>query len=55
VNAGKRVFLTGTVLPDGRHVIRLCVLSFRTHRDRVEAALEDLRRAISELTSVSRG
>jgi aromatic-L-amino-acid/L-tryptophan decarboxylase len=55
VNAGKRVFLTGTVLPDGRHAIRLCVLSFRTHRDRVSAALDDLREAISEIVSVSRG
>ncbi len=48
VNAGQRVFLTGTLLPDERFVIRVCVLSFRTHRERIEAALAELRRAIAE-------
>ena len=42
VNARKRVYLTGTTLR-GRFAIRICVLSFRTHRDRVEEALEDVR------------
>lgn len=46
VNARRRIFLTGTVLPDGRFVLRLCVLSFRTHRDRLEMALEDLEAAM---------
>lgn len=50
VNARQRVFLTGTVLPDGRFVLRLCVLSFRTHRDRLEMAIEDLCAAIREVT-----
>jgi aromatic-L-amino-acid decarboxylase len=49
VNARQRVFLTGTVLPDERFVLRICVLSFRTHRDRMEMALEDLRAAIGEV------
>jgi aromatic-L-amino-acid decarboxylase len=49
VNARQRVFLTGTVLPDERFVLRLCVLSFRTHRDRMEMALEDLRASIAEV------
>jgi aromatic-L-amino-acid/L-tryptophan decarboxylase len=44
INARQRVFLTGTRL-SGRFAIRICVLSFRTHRDRVEAALEDIRAA----------
>lgn len=48
VNERQRVLLTGTVLPDGRFVIRVCVLSFRTHLDRLEMALEDLRAAIDE-------
>lgn len=41
VNARRRVYLTGTTLPRG-FVLRICVLSFRTHRDRVEMALDDL-------------
>ena len=39
VNARGRVFLSSTKL-DGRYVIRLCVLSFRTHMDRVRDAVE---------------
>lgn len=39
VNALGRVFLSSTRL-DGRYVIRLCVLSFRTHLDRVRDAVE---------------
>jgi aromatic-L-amino-acid decarboxylase len=42
VNARGRVFLSGTLL-DGRFVLRLCVLSFRTHAERVQQALADLR------------
>lgn len=48
VNARQRVFLNGTTV-GGRFVLRVCVLSFRTHRDRIEAALEDVRRAMAEL------
>lgn len=48
VAARQRVLLTGTDLADG-HVGRICVLSFRTHRDRLEMALEDLRAAAAEL------
>jgi aromatic-L-amino-acid decarboxylase len=47
VNAKKRVYLTGTML-DGRFAIRICVLSFRTHLDRMRAGLEDIRAAIRE-------
>lgn len=47
VNARGRVHLTGTMLGD-RFAIRICVLSFRTHRDRIDMALEDIRRAIEE-------
>lgn len=48
VNAKKRVFLSGTLLR-GRFVLRICVLSFRTHLERVQAALEDVRAALGEL------
>jgi aromatic-L-amino-acid decarboxylase len=48
VNGRKRVYLTGTSL-QGRFVIRICVLSFRTHRDRMEMALEDIRNAVLEV------
>lgn len=48
VNDRQRVLLTGTMLGD-RFVIRICVLSFRTHRDRMEACLEDVREAVREM------
>jgi len=41
VNAEKRVFLSSTVI-DGRFTLRICILSFRCHRDRVEEAVESL-------------
>lgn len=46
VNARQRVFLTGTVLRCG-FVLRVCVLSFRTHADRMEMFLEDLKSALA--------
>ena len=48
INSKKRVFLTATTL-DNRYVLRLCVLSFRTHLERVQAALEDIRASIAEI------
>ncbi|MEA2561321.1 MAG: aromatic-L-amino-acid/L-tryptophan decarboxylase [Acidobacteriota bacterium] len=54
INDCKRVFLTGTKLGD-RFVIRICVLSFRTHRDRMEVCLEDVREAVRTLTPSDRG
>jgi aromatic-L-amino-acid decarboxylase len=47
INARKRVYLTGTVV-GGRFAIRICVLSFRTHRERMEMALEDIRATLEE-------
>ncbi len=47
VNARGRVYVTGTIAR-GRFLIRICVLSFRTHLDRMEMAMEDLREAIAE-------
>ncbi len=49
INARKRVMLTGTIL-EGRFVIRICVVSFRTHLDRMQMALEDIRAAVGELS-----
>jgi aromatic-L-amino-acid decarboxylase len=48
VNERRRVYLTGTVL-HGRFALRFCILSFRTHRDRVAMALEDVREAAAEV------
>jgi aromatic-L-amino-acid decarboxylase len=48
VNAKKRVYLTGTML-GRRFAIRICVLSFRTHLDRMMEGLDDIRAAIREV------
>jgi aromatic-L-amino-acid/L-tryptophan decarboxylase len=53
VNGRGRVYLTPTRV-HGRFVIRICVLSFRTHEDRIEMAIEDIGegiRAVSEFMS----
>jgi aromatic-L-amino-acid/L-tryptophan decarboxylase len=45
INARNRAYLSSTLLPveDGVAVtLRVCVMSFRTHRERIEALLEDL-------------
>jgi len=46
INGRKRVFLTGTRL-GGRFALRVCVLSFRTHRERVAMAVEDIRESLA--------
>ncbi len=48
VNEKQRVLLTGTATK-GKYLIRMCILSFRTHADRIDAALEDIRSAVTEL------
>ena len=48
VNARQRVLLTGTLLGD-KFAIRMCILSFRTHADRIGLALDDLRDAAAAL------
>ena len=47
INGRKRVYLTGTLL-SGRFAIRICVLSFRTHLDRMKEGMEDIRAAVEE-------
>jgi aromatic-L-amino-acid/L-tryptophan decarboxylase len=53
VNARRRVMLTGTLLR-GRFALRICVLSFRTHRDRIEMCLEDVRAALAEMAEMAK-
>lgn len=53
VNQRKRLMLTGTTLRDPAlgedvFVIRVCVLCFRTHADRIDMLLEDLADAIAD-------
>ena len=52
VNARGRVFLSSTRL-DGRYIIRLCVLSFRTHMDRVRDAVEAIQSEASRVLGSS--
>jgi aromatic-L-amino-acid decarboxylase len=46
INASKRVFLSSTVL-DGRFTLRVCILSHRTHRDRIDECIEIVRGAVA--------
>jgi aromatic-L-amino-acid decarboxylase len=48
VNARQRIHVSGTVLR-GAFVLRICVLSFRTHLERLDQGLEDIRAAIAEV------
>jgi aromatic-L-amino-acid decarboxylase len=50
INAGGRVFLSSTRLGD-RFTLRVCILSHRTHRDRIEECVEIIRRSAAELDS----
>ncbi len=44
INAAKRIFISSTRIR-GRYMLRLCVLSFRTHADRMAEGLEIIRAA----------
>ncbi len=48
VNRRGRVYLTATTL-HGRYALRICVLHFRSHRERIDMALADLRAVAAEL------
>ena len=50
INRRRRVYLTSTRL-DGRFVIRICILSFRTHLDQVKQCLEDVEAALEEVVA----
>jgi aromatic-L-amino-acid decarboxylase len=49
INARKRIYLTGTMIPGERFAIRICVLSFRTHLERMREGMEDIRGALEEI------
>ncbi len=52
INARKHVYLTGTILGT-EFVIRICVVSHRTHMDRMRMCLDDIRAAIAEVANSS--
>ena len=49
VNDRRRIFISHGVV-GGKYVLRICVLSFRTHMPTMEIALEDFRSVVDELT-----
>jgi aromatic-L-amino-acid/L-tryptophan decarboxylase len=49
INASRRVFLSSTKV-GGRTFLRVCIVSHRTHRDRIEEALQIIRRAAEEVS-----
>jgi aromatic-L-amino-acid decarboxylase len=53
VNARRRVFLSSTVI-EGRYVLRICILSFRTHRERVAEAVDALAEEAGRLSAERR-
>jgi aromatic-L-amino-acid/L-tryptophan decarboxylase len=53
INASRRVFLSSTML-DGRFTIRACIVSHRTHRDRIEEAADIIRSAARSLQLLGR-
>lgn len=47
INAGRRVFLSSTMI-HGRYTLRVCIVSHRTHRDRIDECIEAIRTAARE-------
>jgi aromatic-L-amino-acid/L-tryptophan decarboxylase len=47
INAGKRVFLSSTMI-HGRYTLRVCIVSHRTHRDRIDECIATIRSAARE-------
>jgi len=48
VNDRKRIYISASVVR-GAYLLRICVLSFRTHMPDMERALEDIRKVAEEL------
>lgn len=48
INASRRVFLSSTMIR-GRFTVRACIVSHRTHRDRIEEAIEIIRGAVADI------
>ena len=49
INASKRVFLSSTLI-HGAYTLRVCIVSHRTHKDRIDECVEIIGRAAAELT-----
>ena len=49
INASKRVFLSSTLI-HGVYTLRVCIVSHRTHKDRIDECVEIIGRAAAELT-----
>ncbi len=49
INGRKRVMLTGTTIGTD-FIIRICVVSHRTHMDRMQMCMEDIRESVAELS-----
>jgi aromatic-L-amino-acid decarboxylase len=52
INARQRVFLSATTLGE-RFVIRICVVSFRTHADRIAECVQIIREAVRDVDVVA--
>jgi aromatic-L-amino-acid decarboxylase len=50
INASRRIFLSSTMI-DGRMFLRACVVSHRTHRDRIDEAVGIIRDAAAEVVA----
>lgn len=50
INASKRVFLSSTLVADG-YLIRACIVSHRTHADRIDECIEIVRKAAAEVAA----
>jgi aromatic-L-amino-acid decarboxylase len=48
INASRRVVLSSTTI-EGRFVLRACILSHRTHRDRIDECIDIVRRAVASV------
>jgi len=48
INGRRRVYLTATTVC-GDFALRICVLSFRTHMERMEQGMDDIRAAVGEV------
>jgi aromatic-L-amino-acid decarboxylase len=52
INGRRRVYLTATTVR-GNFVLRICVLSFRTHMERMQLGMEDIRAAVEEISQAA--
>lgn len=50
INASQRVFMSSTIVR-GRFTIRPCIMVHRTHRDRIDEAIQIVRRAVADVTT----